>query len=371
MDRLWSDYERMESELSVFNSHLQHILHFGMAQVTHTHTHLTPRRRDCVECVSHVSQEQIQAQRQLWMMEDILCGLRVNKNRFMSLLGLQTHGGGQMCSNTSTCLFQCVYTFIIFSLFVFSSSSSSSSAKNPLLLWWRVQRSRHGKQTTDSNCHSHRLLCFTTWWQWSLFLNSCVTGLCDSTRAAAGLHDISSELYQKLWTWHRDAHRIPSRAAATDTRGHIDPSDVTNGRTHLSRRPGTNPPAVGSEEQQDPQKTQQNDAWDHWQDQTLPLGGSARGERESQQTEGVYRSGWWEGLDRSSSAGTVKSDSISFSSKWEIHRNKQADETEHLYMQKSNYLQCNILQDLYCMLLMNGGQWWKNLSGSIMKFCWS
>ncbi|KAK7123360.1 hypothetical protein R3I93_021697 [Phoxinus phoxinus] len=68
MDNLWSDYERMESELSVFHSHLQHILHFG-----------TP-------------QEQIQAQRQLWMMEDILCGLRVNKNRFMALLGLQTQG---------------------------------------------------------------------------------------------------------------------------------------------------------------------------------------------------------------------------------------------------------------------------------------
>ncbi|XP_073686392.1 pleckstrin homology domain-containing family A member 4 [Garra rufa] len=68
MDRLWSDYERMESELYVFHSHLQHILHFG-----------TP-------------QEQIQAQRQLWMMEDILCGLRVNKNRFMALLGLQRQG---------------------------------------------------------------------------------------------------------------------------------------------------------------------------------------------------------------------------------------------------------------------------------------
>ncbi|XP_026114138.1 uncharacterized protein LOC113092661 isoform X2 [Carassius auratus] len=65
MDKLWSDYERMESELSVFHSHLQHILHFGSPQ------------------------EQIQAQRQLWMMEDILCGLRVNKNRFMALLGLQ------------------------------------------------------------------------------------------------------------------------------------------------------------------------------------------------------------------------------------------------------------------------------------------
>ncbi|XP_056306791.1 uncharacterized protein si:ch211-234p6.5 isoform X2 [Danio aesculapii] len=68
MERLWIDYERMESELSVFHSHLQHILHFGSPQ------------------------EQIQAQRQLWMMEDILCGLRVNKNRFMALLGLQTPG---------------------------------------------------------------------------------------------------------------------------------------------------------------------------------------------------------------------------------------------------------------------------------------
>lgn len=71
MDSLWSDYERMESELSVFHSHLQHILHFG-----------TP-------------QEQIQAQRQLWMMEDILCGLRGNKNRFMALLGLQRQGAPQ------------------------------------------------------------------------------------------------------------------------------------------------------------------------------------------------------------------------------------------------------------------------------------
>ncbi|XP_051969367.1 uncharacterized protein si:ch211-234p6.5 isoform X3 [Xyrauchen texanus] len=74
MERSWSDYERMESELSVFYSHLQHILHFG-----------TP-------------QEQCQAQRQLWMMEDILCGLRVNKSRFMGLLGLQTQGVPQPVS---------------------------------------------------------------------------------------------------------------------------------------------------------------------------------------------------------------------------------------------------------------------------------
>lgn len=62
----------------------------------HTRAHIHWEKNCDVECVSHVSQEKIQAQRQLWMMEDILCGLRVNKNR---LLGLQTPGGGQMCSN--------------------------------------------------------------------------------------------------------------------------------------------------------------------------------------------------------------------------------------------------------------------------------
>ncbi|CDQ66094.1 unnamed protein product [Oncorhynchus mykiss] len=33
MDRVWSQYERMESELSVFRSHLQHVCNFGMPQV--------------------------------------------------------------------------------------------------------------------------------------------------------------------------------------------------------------------------------------------------------------------------------------------------------------------------------------------------
>ncbi|RXN21782.1 pleckstrin -like protein [Labeo rohita] len=46
----------------------------------------------CVYVCARVAIEQIQAQRQLWMMEDILCGLRVNKNRFMALLGLQRQG---------------------------------------------------------------------------------------------------------------------------------------------------------------------------------------------------------------------------------------------------------------------------------------
>ncbi|KAK6302122.1 hypothetical protein J4Q44_G00281750 [Coregonus suidteri] len=67
MERLWSQYERMESELSVFRSHLQHVCNFGMPQ------------------------EQSQAQRELWMMEDILSGLRVNRDHFRVLLGLQRH----------------------------------------------------------------------------------------------------------------------------------------------------------------------------------------------------------------------------------------------------------------------------------------
>uniref|UniRef100_A0A4W5RIL8 PH domain-containing protein n=2 Tax=Hucho hucho TaxID=62062 RepID=A0A4W5RIL8_9TELE len=67
MDRVWSQYERMESELSVFRSHLQHVCNFGMPQ------------------------EQSQAQRELWMMDDILSGLRVNRDNFRVLLGLQRH----------------------------------------------------------------------------------------------------------------------------------------------------------------------------------------------------------------------------------------------------------------------------------------
>ncbi|XP_036436677.1 uncharacterized protein si:ch211-234p6.5 isoform X2 [Colossoma macropomum] len=65
MERVWVDYERMESELCVFRSHLQHICHFGLPQ------------------------ERSQAQRQLWMMEDILCGLKGNRSRFRIMLGLQ------------------------------------------------------------------------------------------------------------------------------------------------------------------------------------------------------------------------------------------------------------------------------------------
>ncbi|XP_051274278.1 pleckstrin homology domain-containing family A member 6 isoform X4 [Dicentrarchus labrax] len=67
MERVWSQYERMESELSVIRSHLQHICNFG------------------------VPQEQSQAQRELWMMEDILAGLKINRDHFRFLLGLQRH----------------------------------------------------------------------------------------------------------------------------------------------------------------------------------------------------------------------------------------------------------------------------------------
>ncbi|KAL6095136.1 plekha4 [Pungitius sinensis] len=65
MERVWSQYERMESELSVIRSHLQHICSFGMPQ------------------------DQSQAQRELWMMEDILTGLKINRDHFRFLLGLQ------------------------------------------------------------------------------------------------------------------------------------------------------------------------------------------------------------------------------------------------------------------------------------------
>ncbi|XP_019939183.2 pleckstrin homology domain-containing family A member 4 isoform X3 [Paralichthys olivaceus] len=67
IERVWSQYERMESELSVLRSHLQHICNFGMPQ------------------------EQSQAQRELWMMEDILAGLKVNRDHFRFMLGLQRH----------------------------------------------------------------------------------------------------------------------------------------------------------------------------------------------------------------------------------------------------------------------------------------
>lgn len=67
MEKVWIQYERMESELSVIRSHLQHICNFGMPE------------------------EQSQAQRELWMMEDILSGLKTNREHFRFLLGVQRH----------------------------------------------------------------------------------------------------------------------------------------------------------------------------------------------------------------------------------------------------------------------------------------
>ncbi|XP_026018606.1 pleckstrin homology domain-containing family A member 4 isoform X3 [Astatotilapia calliptera] len=67
IERVWCQYERMESELSVVRSQLQHICNFGMPQ------------------------EQSQAQRELWMMEDILDGLKSNRSHFCYLLGIQRH----------------------------------------------------------------------------------------------------------------------------------------------------------------------------------------------------------------------------------------------------------------------------------------
>ncbi|KAJ0060222.1 hypothetical protein NL108_004073 [Boleophthalmus pectinirostris] len=67
MEKVWSQYERMESELSVIRSHLQHICNFG------------------------VPEEQSHAQRELWMMEDILSGLKTNREHFRFLLGVQRH----------------------------------------------------------------------------------------------------------------------------------------------------------------------------------------------------------------------------------------------------------------------------------------
>ncbi|MCJ8729090.1 hypothetical protein PDJAM_G00011950 [Pangasius djambal] len=66
MERVWLDYKRMESELCVFRSHLQHICHFGLPQ------------------------EHSLAQKQIWMMDDILSGLKPNRDRFKALMALHT-----------------------------------------------------------------------------------------------------------------------------------------------------------------------------------------------------------------------------------------------------------------------------------------
>lgn len=47
-------------------------------------------------------QEQSQAQRELWMMEDILAGLKINRGHFRFLLGLQRHHSKHQSSFTVT-----------------------------------------------------------------------------------------------------------------------------------------------------------------------------------------------------------------------------------------------------------------------------
>ncbi|XP_059893450.1 pleckstrin homology domain-containing family A member 4-like isoform X1 [Gadus macrocephalus] len=66
MERVWAQYERMESELSIIRSHLQHITDFGSPQ------------------------HQSQAQRDLWMMEDVLSALKPNRDHHSALLRLHT-----------------------------------------------------------------------------------------------------------------------------------------------------------------------------------------------------------------------------------------------------------------------------------------
>ncbi|XP_062382198.1 uncharacterized protein si:ch211-234p6.5 [Sardina pilchardus] len=72
MDYVWCQYERMESELAVFRSQLQHVCHYGLHQ------------------------EQHKAQKQLWMMEDILCGLRDSRNHYRLVLGLHDQPGEEL-----------------------------------------------------------------------------------------------------------------------------------------------------------------------------------------------------------------------------------------------------------------------------------
>lgn len=108
MERVWSQYERMESELSVIRSHLQHICNFGGPQVFQlriptslgfqawftafkTLIPIDQKHIYFLFCFLCFYQEQSQAQRELWMMEDILSGLKINRDHFRFLLGLQRH----------------------------------------------------------------------------------------------------------------------------------------------------------------------------------------------------------------------------------------------------------------------------------------
>ncbi|XP_053350496.1 pleckstrin homology domain-containing family A member 4-like [Clarias gariepinus] len=77
MERGWLDYKRMESELCVFRSHLEHICHFGLPQ------------------------ERSLAQKQIWMMDDILSGLKPNRSRFKALMALHTPTMFPLLNNSS------------------------------------------------------------------------------------------------------------------------------------------------------------------------------------------------------------------------------------------------------------------------------
>lgn len=95
MERVWSQYVRMESELSVIRSHLQHICNFGIPQVIRKNATLILSLQQHFVLSQVINryflQEQCQAQRELWMMEDILAGLKINRDHFCFLLGLQRH----------------------------------------------------------------------------------------------------------------------------------------------------------------------------------------------------------------------------------------------------------------------------------------
>ena len=56
-------------------------------------------------------QEQSQAQRELWMMEDIMAGLKINRDHFRFLLGLQRHHSKhQLCLTVTLVAWIEVYT---------------------------------------------------------------------------------------------------------------------------------------------------------------------------------------------------------------------------------------------------------------------
>lgn len=63
------------------------------------HTWLLLPRRHFLLVLSY--QEHAQAQRELWMMEDILSGLKINRDHFRFLLGLQRHHSERLLRHTA------------------------------------------------------------------------------------------------------------------------------------------------------------------------------------------------------------------------------------------------------------------------------